>query len=55
MNIHIDNNIIELSWGDSHGRPGLLVDETAIALFYNIVKIGDSAVKNSAEICEFYI
>lgn len=38
MHFHFENDHIELSWGDCRGRPGLLVDETAIALFYNIIK-----------------
>ena len=38
MDIQIDGDCIEISWGDSRGRPGLLVDETAIGFFYNIVK-----------------
>jgi AraC-like DNA-binding protein len=53
MNIHIDNNIIELSWGDSHGRPGLLVDETAIALFYNIVKLAIAPLKIQPKFVSF--
>ena len=37
INFCSQNDLIELSWGDSRGRPGLLVDETAISLFLNII------------------
>lgn len=38
MHFQIEDNDIEFSWGDYIARPGLLVDENAIALLINIVR-----------------
>ncbi|RYY79748.1 MAG: AraC family transcriptional regulator [Moraxellaceae bacterium] len=38
LQISITDNMVEISWGISAGKPGQLVDETAIALFRNIAE-----------------
>lgn len=53
MHLKSNNDLIELSWGDSRGRPGLLVDETAIALFYNIIKQAVHPLKVSLKCLRF--
>lgn len=37
MHYTVENGNIIFTWGDHHERPGLLVDENAIALFINII------------------
>ncbi|MBH2030929.1 MAG: AraC family transcriptional regulator ligand-binding domain-containing protein [Moraxellaceae bacterium] len=53
MHFHIENDHVELSSGDCRGRPGLLVDETAIALFYNIIKQAVYPLKISLKCLNF--
>lgn len=38
MQINMQNEHIEISWGTALGKPGQLVDETAIGLFVTLVK-----------------
>lgn len=38
MHIDIHNQLVEIRWGISAGKPGQLVDETAIGLFKNIAE-----------------
>lgn len=38
LQINIKDNLVEISWGINAGKPGQLVDETAIALFKNIAE-----------------
>lgn len=38
LQISIKDNLVQISWGISAGKPGQLVDETAIALFKNIAE-----------------
>lgn len=38
MEIHLTPNEVEIRWGVEAGKPGQLVDETAIALFKNIAQ-----------------
>ncbi|XID75098.1 AraC family transcriptional regulator [Alkanindiges sp. WGS2144] len=38
LQIHMHHQQIEISWGIAAGKPGQLVDETAIALFKNITE-----------------
>ena len=38
MTVLVNDDILELTWSDYRGRFGQLVDETAIALLFNIIK-----------------